>query len=316
MDALSEVLRLIRLTGGVFLDASFSAPWSVLSHIVPEDCRLVTAEPASVVGFHYVLDGRMQVTVEGNAPVEVRAGELVMLPRSDPHTLASAPGLPTVIGRDLIHVAQEGAMGRIDYGGGGDMTRMICGFVGSETRRHPLFDTLPHILTLDLNGRRGEDWIATSFRFAAQEVLAARPGSAMMLAKLSELMFVEAVREYVAGLPAERQGWLAGLRDPAVGRALALIHARPAHPWTVEALAGEANLSRSAFAERFTELVGVPPMSYFTTWRMQVAAQSLRETRRSIAQIAETVGYESEATFARAFKREIGTAPGRYRVQA
>jgi AraC-like DNA-binding protein len=171
------------------------------------------------------------------------------------------------------------------------------------------------VLTLNLNGRRAADWIATSFRFAAQEVAAVSPGSATVLAKLSELMFVEAVREYVAGLPPERQGWLAGLRDPAVGRALALIHSRPAHPWTAEALAGEAFLSRSAFAERFTGLVGVPPMSYLTAWRMQVAAQSLRESRRSLAQIAVAAGYESEATFARAFKREMSMTPGQYRYR-
>lgn len=142
---------------------------------------------------------------------------------------------------------------------------------------------------------------------------AARPGSATVMARLSELLFVEAVREYLAGLPAQRRGWLAGLRDPAVGRALALIHARPEHPWTAEALAAEAILSRSAFAERFTGLVGVPPMSYLTAWRMQVAAQCLRESRRSIAQIAAAVGYESEATFARAFKREMGFSTGEYR---
>ena len=134
-----------------------------------------------------------------------------------------------------------------------------------------------------------------------------------MLARLSELLFVEAVRDYLAGLPPVQQGWLAGLRDPAIGRALALMHARLAHPWTSEQLAAEALLSRSAFAERFTTLVGVPPMSYLTVWRMQVAAQSLREGRRSIAQVAAAVGYESEAAFARAFKREMGVNPGEYR---
>ncbi|MDS4040993.1 MAG: AraC family transcriptional regulator [Candidatus Competibacter sp.] len=316
MDALSEVLRVIRLTGGVFLEASFTAPWSVTAHIGPEDCRPTMAQPARIVAFHYVLDGRMRLEVRGSAPFEVRAGAIVLLPHNDPHTLASGPGLPAVDADHLVQLAREGALARIDYGGGGAATNIVCGFVGSEARRHPLLDALPRVLNLDLNGRTGADWIAASFRFAAKEVAAARPGSSAVLAKLSELMFVEAVREYVHGMPAERQGWLAGLRDPAVGRALALLHARPAHPWTAEALAAEALLSRSAFADRFTGLVGVPPMSYLTAWRMHVAAQSLRESGRSIAQIAAAVGYESEATFARAFKREMGVAPGRYRSEA
>lgn len=315
MDALSEVLRVIRLTGGVFLEASFTAPWSVFTRLKPDDCRPM-ARPAAMVCFHYVLDGRMVLQAGEAAPVEVGAGMIVIVPHNDAHTLASEAGLPSADARQLIRLHREGELGRIDHGGGGAATRIVCGFLGSEARRHPLVDALPRVLTLDLNGRREADWIATSFRFAAREVAAARPGSATVLAKLSELMFVEAVREYVNGLSAERQGWLAGLRDPAIGRALALIHSRPAHPWTAEDLAAEALLSHSAFAERFTGLVGLSPIAYLTAWRMQVAAQALRESRRSIAQIAASVGYESEATFGRAFKREMGMAPGRYRCWA
>lgn len=317
IDALSDVLRVIRLTGGVFLDAAFTAPWSVLSNFSPEDCRAMsTLDPIALVAFHYVVEGSMVLQLADLAPVTVRAGEMVLMVRSGEHTLSSAPGLPPVDAHQLMRMQAQGGMARIEHGGGGEVARVVCGYVGSDVRRHPLFDLLPAVLPLDLNGRRGADWIAASFRFAAQEVAAARPGSAMVLAKLSELLFVEAVREYVTRLPDDRRGWLAGLRDPAVGRALALIHARPAHPWTTEDLAAEALLSRSAFAERFTELVGVPPMSYFTHWRMQLAAQALRDSRRSIGQIASAVGYESEATFARAFKREMGIAPGRYRSGA
>jgi AraC-like DNA-binding protein len=210
---------------------------------------------------------------------------------------------------------RDDALARIDHGGGGAITRVVCGFVGSQMRRHPLLEALPQLLILDLNGRPESEWVALSFRFAAQEVAAARAGSETVLARLSELLFVEAARDYLAALPPEQHGWLAGLRDPAVGRALALMHGQPAHPWTSEELATAVLLSRSAFAERFTTLVGVPPMSYLTAWRMQVAAQGLRESRRSIAQIAEAVGYESEAAFARAFKREMGSSPGEYRRQ-
>lgn len=314
MDALSDVLRVIRLTGGVFLDAAFSAPWCVLSDFQPRDCRVMTSlDPVALVAFHYVVEGAAVLQVPGHDPVRLRAGEMVLMVRSGAHTLASETGLRPVDAHQLMRFGADGGLARIVHGGGGDTTRIVCGYVGSDVRRHPLFDLLPPILPLDLNGRRGSDWVAASFRFAADEVAAARPGSAMVLAKLSELLFVEAVREYVAALPADRQGWLAGLRDPAVGRALALIHARPGHAWTTESLAAEALLSRSAFAERFTDLVGVPPMSYFTSWRMQLAAQALRESRQSIGQIAASIGYESEATFTRAFKREVGVTPGRYR---
>lgn len=316
MDALSEVLRVIRLTGGVFLDASFTAPWCIAARVGPEDCRHTMPEPASIVAFHYVLDGRMLAQVAGGAWIEVAAGTIVLLPRNDAHILASEAGVRAVDADMLVQMQREGALARIDHGGGGALTRIVCGFVGSEARRHPLLEALPQLLVLDLNGRPEAEWVATSFRFAAQEVAAARAGSETMLARLSELLFVEAVRAYVATLPTEQRGWLAGLRDPAIGRALALMHARVAQPWTSEELAAEALLSRSAFAERFTTLVGVPPMSYLTAWRMQVAAQALHESRRSIAQIAAAVGYESEATFARAFKREMDVSPGEYRRRA
>lgn len=313
MDALSAVLRVVRLTGGVFLEASFTAPWCIAAHVGPEDCRHAMSEPASIVAFHYVLDGRMLVRLDGAEPVEVAAGAVVLLPRNDPHILANEAGLRPVEADVLVQMQREGALARIDHGGGGARTRIVCGFIGSEMRRHPLLELLPPLLVLDLNGRPEAEWVATSFRFAAREVSAARAGSETVLARLSELLFVEAVRDYLDTLPAEQHGWLAGLCDPAIGRALALMHARVAHPWTSEELAAASLLSRSAFAERFTKLVGVPPMSYLTAWRMQVAAHALRESRRSTAQVAEAVGYESEAAFARAFKREMGVNPGEYR---
>lgn len=313
MDALSELLKVVRLSGGVFLEASFTAPWCVRAQLGPKDCRQALSESASVTAIHYVLDGRMLLQLGGAAPIEVGAGAVVLLPRNDVHLLASEAGLAAVDANALVQMQREGALARIDHGGGGALTRIVCGFVGTEMRRHPLFDALPQFLVLELNGRPEGEWVASSFRFAAQEVAAARAGSETVLARLAELLFVEAVRGYLATLRPGQQGWLAGLRDPAVGRALALMHARIAHPWTSEDLAAEVLLSRSAFAERFTNLVGVLPMSYLAAWRMQVAAQGLRESRRSIAQVADAVGYESEAAFARAFKREMGVSPGEYR---
>jgi len=183
-------------------------------------------------------------------------------------------------------------------------------------RQHPLLLALPPILVADVRRRPCAEWAESSFRYAAREHAACRPGSQDIIARLSELLFVEAVREHIETLPEAATGWLAALRDPSLGRALGALHARPAHPWTAEELAREACLSRSAFAERFTNTIGLPPMSYLARWRMLLAEQRLRESSEAIAQIAATVGYESESTFSRAFAREVGVAPGAWRKGA
>lgn len=315
MDALSDLLRVVRLSGGVFLDAEFSAPWSVTAQVGPEDCRLVLPEPARLIAFHYVISGNLLLQIGRDPPVEVRGGTIVLLPRNDAHTLASQRGLKAVSAEQLIQMDPAGGLPRIRHGGGGEVTRIVCGFVGSELDCHPLIDALPSTLVLDLSGKAAGEWIFSSFHYAAQEMAAARAGSATVLAKLSELMFVEAVRCYLEALPADERGWLAGLRDPAVGRALALLHTELARPWTAEELARQVYLSRSAFAARFTALIGAPPITYLTRWRMQVAAQRLYESRRSVAQISADVGYESEIAFARAFKRQFSMSPAQWRKQ-
>jgi AraC-like DNA-binding protein len=311
MDALSDVLRVIRLTGGVFLDAAFTAPWCIVSRVGPEDCPMQELPP-SVVAFHYVIEGRMLVQGDG-AALEVGAGEMVLLPRNDPHLLASATGLEPANPDPLVQRVEGGLM-RLEYGGGGAATRLVCGFVGADVHWHPLLEALPAVFALDLNGKSCAEFVAASFRYAAREVASGRVGSETVLTKLSELLFVEAVRSYAESLTDGRKGWLAGLHDGAVGRALTLMHAEPARPWTTEELAARVAMSRSAFAERFTQLVGVPPIGYLTDWRMQVAASRLRESHRSIAQVAAELGYESEASFTRAFKRVHGLSPGRYRA--
>lgn len=315
MDALSDVLRVVRLSGGVFLDAEFSAPWCVSAQVGPEDCRMATSEPARIIAFHYVVDGRLLLETTDTSPVVLGAGAVVLLPRNDPHQLASDAGLPPVSAEHLLQPSPDGGLARIRYGGGGAATRIVCGFVGIEAREHPLLDALPPLLVLDLAGKPACDWISSSFRYAAQQVGAVSAGAAIALAKLSELIFIEAVRHYIDTLPQDRRGWLAGLRDPVVGRALALMHGEVARPWTADALAREVFLSRSAFAERFTALLGVPPMGYLASWRMQVAAQRLRDSHRSLAQVAAEVGYQSEAAFSRAFKRAHALSPSQWRRQ-
>jgi AraC-like DNA-binding protein len=313
MDALSDVLRVARLSGGIFLDAQLSAPWCIKAQVEPADCRVVLAEPARIVAFHYVVAGRLLLEVDDQPPIELHSDAIVLLPRNEPHTLASQSGLRPISAGRLMQTDPGGGLARIRYGGGGQTTHIVCGFVGTDARHDPLLDSLPSTLVLDLAGRPACEWIATSFRYAAAEFAAVRAGSVTVLAKLSELMLVEAVRCYLDALPADRRGWLAGLRDPVVGRALALIHTQLARAWTAADLAREVSMSRSAFADRFTTLLGVPPMTYLAAWRMQVAAQRLREGHRSVAQVGADVGYQSEAAFARAFKREYSMSPAQWR---
>ncbi|MGK9170119.1 AraC family transcriptional regulator [Inquilinus limosus] len=318
-DPLSEVLRAVRLTGGMFLEARFTAPWCVLSKVDPEDCQPSLANPPlQVIAYHYVVEGRMLVGLEGQSPVEVCAGETVLLPRNDPHVLCSSMGsmgLRPIYAHELIQAGDPGGLLQIVHGGGGEVTRIICGFLGSDQDRNPLIATLPRILTVDMGRARSSEWIESSLRFAIQGLQQGAIGTSTVVSRLSELMFVEAVRCYAAGLPAEQRGWLAGIRDPVVGRALALVHGSIDRRCTAESLARHVALSRSAFADRFTALVGMPPKRYLTFWRMQAAKDKLREGRKPIAQIAYEVGYEAEAAFIRAFKREFGVPPATWRRQ-
>ncbi|MDQ0123197.1 AraC-like DNA-binding protein [Pseudomonas lini] len=316
LDAFSDVLRVIRLSGGVFLEAEFTAPWCINGRISADDCKPFLAAPRQVIASHFVTAGHMQLRIDGGASVDVRAGELILLPRNDAHSFGSDLSLAPMPGREVIQRPEVGGISRIKYGGGGEATQLLCGFLGSDIPFSPLLSSLPSLLKLDVRATASGAWIESSFRFAISEIAAGRVGSTTVIAKLSELLFVEAVSQYVASLPAERRGWLAGLRDPHIGRALALLHARPTEGWTAEALALEVGMSRSVFAERFTALVGQPPMQYLTLWRMHVAAQHLREGRGNVAQIGFAVGYESEAAFSRAFKRQFGMSPGGWRRQS
>lgn len=315
MDALSDLLQAVRLTGGVFLDAHFTAPWCVTSRIDPEDCRPYLATPLQVIGYHYVVEGRMLVSIDGRRVVEVRAGETVLLPRNDLHLLGSTMDRKPVFAHDLIQGSAPGELARISHGGGGEHTHIVCGFLGSDQQRNPLLATLPPLLTVDMTLAGAADWIESSLRFAISGLREGKIGTSTVMRKLSELMFVEAVRRYAEALPAEQRGWLAGVRDPCVGRALSLLHGKLGHPWTAEALAKEVAMSRSAFGERFAALVGMPPMRYVTFWRLQVAKEKLRDGGQPIAQIAYEVGYTAEAAFIRAFKREFGVPPATWRRQ-
>jgi AraC-like DNA-binding protein len=238
---------------------------------------------------------------------------VVLFPRNDLHLLGSDLGLPPVMARDVVQPPREGALFSIRHGGGGARTRLVCGYLGYDSAQgNPVIAALPAAMRLNLAEGGGAEWMRATFQYAADE-LAGRPGSETVLAKVSELLFVEAVRRYAEALPEGQTGWLAGLRDDYVARALALLHRDVARPWTVDELGRQVGLSRSALAERFTHLIGVAPMRYLANWRMQIAAQELRNRGASLAQIAHAVGYESEEAFSRAFKKAFRSAPATWR---
>ncbi len=313
MDALLDICRTIQLTGGVFLEAEFTAPWCVTSRVAPEDCSPFMSRPAQLIAYHYVTAGRLVLQTEGHAPVPVEAGEIILMPRNDEHVIGSAADLRPVNADCLIQPAAAGGLARIVHGGGGERTQILCGYLGTNTPNTAICGILPRMLKIGVEEGASGSWIESSFRFAAHQLAAGRTESPAVLARLAELLFVEAIRRYVSTLPPEAGGWLDGLRDPVVGRALALLHSRMTHRWTTEELAQEIGLSRSAFAERFTSLMGEPPMRYLANWRMQVAAQRLKSSHEPIARIAFEIGYESEAAFHRAFRRAFDMPPTTWR---
>jgi AraC-like DNA-binding protein len=318
MDALSDVLRVVRLNGAVYLDGEFAAPWCVIGRADSELCAGYLSCAERVVSFHFITGGTCWARLPDDpaSALRIEAGEIVVVPQGETHILGSATNLKPVSSADVLanHIqAAPGQIMKLTHGGGGPVTRMVCGFLGGENvLGNPLLTALPRIFKVDMRGTRAA-WLQSSLQFAAQEAAQMRSGSTTVLGKLSEVLFVEAIRRYIDTLPEEQTGWLAGLRDPAIARALTLMHGDISRPWSVEELGRQAGLSRSGLAERFTRLIGMSPMHYLGHWRMQVAAQELTDTPASLAQIAERVGYESEAAFSRAFKKAYGQAPATWR---
>jgi AraC-like DNA-binding protein len=313
MDALSDALRVLRLTGAVFINAEFTAPWCVASNGNNPATPGVLDGP-NVVFFHVLVEGRCKARlVGGGQTLELGPGDLLLLPRDDSHLMGSDLHLAAAPSDTLVQPGGDGML-HIAHGGGGEKTRFVCGYLRCDERLcGPMLEALPRILRIPLGEGPATAWLTSLLQAATRETAASRPGGETLLAKLSELLFVEAMRRYIERLPERETGWLAGLRDRFVGRALALLHERPGHAWTVEELAEEVGLSRSALAQRFTDLIGQGPMQYLTRWRLTIAAQRLRNEHASLTSIAADSGYDSGAAFNRAFKRAFNTTPAAWR---
>ena len=307
MDVLTDILASLRLTGGVVIDGEFSGDFCVLAQFTPDHFSPFFPLPETLISYHYVRSGRMVVEVEGLPPRALEAGSIAILPRNDPHLLASRTGLPPADVSEVGWITAEGVH-HVSAGTQGAKAEVWCGFLGTaKSSAHPLLDALPPLLTIDVAGGEAQ-WLDSSMRFLAEQ----QP-SPEIVARLAELFLSQAVREYVDGLPADSTGWLKGLADPAVSRALAIIHKRYAEDLDVEGLAREAGVSRTVLGERFGELIGEPPMRYCARWRLRIASNMLRDGKQNTANIAYAVGFNSEAAFNRAFKREYGEPPATWR---
>ena len=317
MDVLSEVLKTVKLDGAVFFNGEFSAPWCSREPDSRTMASYFSSGPKHVFIFHLVTEGQCTCRNEEGSPVvPLKAGDIVILPHGNVHLVGN--GSPIKPSNAIEEMREVLGTGKVlsQFGGGGELTRLVCGYLTCDPQLSQVFLAgLPSIVKVHLRDSPSGKWLEDSLRYAVDHAEASGPGGAVVIAKLSELLFVEALRRYIAQLPESQTGWLAGVRDPEVGKALALLHKRPAHPWTIASLAEEVGLSRSVLAERFRHYLSDTPMGYLTRWRLQLAAQVLTTTSKSVAEVAGDVGYESEPSFNRAFKREFGVPPARFRTQ-
>lgn len=324
MDVLSEVLRVVKLRGALFFNGEFSAPWCFRSErsasaapaLVPllRDPEQPDSATSRLIIFHFLTEGRAYARLPDGAPEHLSAGDIVILPHGDAHFVGNgSPERPVdsfvVFAKNLTEGLKVAR-----YGGGGEITRFVCGFMACEPRLSEVFLAgLPPILKVRVANEPSGQWLAHSVRFTVDQAGASSAGSGLVLSKLSEVLFVEALRCYINTISADRIGWLAGARDPVIGRALALLHKEPSHPWSIPDLAKRTGLSRTRLVERFRHFLGESPMAYLKQWRLKLGAEMLQSTEQSVAEIAEAVGYGSESAFNRAFRREFACPPAQFR---
>jgi AraC-like DNA-binding protein len=312
VDVLTDVLQTVRVKTACYGRLEASAPWGI---------KVPDADDAK---FHVVLEGDCLLEMNGAQPIALTGGDLVMLPHGHEHILKDAHA-SEVIELDSLLSCNDGSDKRqparqLRVGGEGPLTTLVSGRISFEDRRNnPLLAVLPPVIPLLGEAGRSVPWLESTLQFIACEAAARRPGAQTVISRLADILFIQIVRGHLAALgeaAGDGPGWLGALAEPQIGAALSLVHQRPEQSWTVASLAQRVGMSRSAFASRFTRLVGEPPLHYVTRWRMQKAAGLLREGRSTLAEIAEQVGYESETAFSKAFKRAVGSSPGAYRRAA
>jgi len=313
-DVLSEVLRSVRLTGAIFLRAELSEPWGFQAPPAGGASALLAPGTERLVPFHLVTEGGATVRVKGCEPVRLQAGEIVVLTRGDAHVLQNGAPAQFVDTSTLLPAILEKSLLSERGGGGGPVTRFICGYVGCDSQAERLFLAgLPPVFKVGVRTDAAAGWIESAIQQLVSESEANRPGGNALLMKLAEALFIETLRRHMQQLGRKDTGWLAAARDPAVGRALSSMHREPTRDWTVAELAKRAGVSRTVFARRFGDVLGQTPLAYLASWRLSLGATQLRTSDDSVVQVALAVGYESEAAFNRAFKREFGLPPARYR---
>lgn len=304
MDTLSLILDDMRLQGGVFVHVELTAPWALGLHT------------PGLAGFHVMTSGNAWLLREGEEPLYVQQGDLVILPSGTAHTLVDKQGSGAPA-HDLLPELTNRPDEPLRVGGGGTRSTVVSGHARFDVMMaSPLVAALPPLMHIRAQGDQPPLWLAIGLQFLAQEVSDARPAQQTVINRLGDIMFIECLRDYVESLPEGSGNWLAALRDKALSVTLGHMHRDPSHNWTVQELAQLACLSRSAFAERFTQTVGQPPLAYLTQHRMRLAARQLATTGQPVNRIATVVGYASEAAFSQAFKREYGCSPSAYREQA
>ena len=314
MDVLSEILKTVHLKGALFFNGRFSAPWKIASPAAASVAPIFGVGAEHLIIYHLVTEGRAYASFEEREQIPLAAGDILIFPHGHAHLLGNGScdafldtgeALPQILAQKLKEMS---------FGGGGDVTRFVCGFMACDRLTvQPLLTSLPPVLKINIRNRDSGKWLEDSIRFSVREAENSTAGSGALLTRLSEVLFLEAIRRFMDLLPAEEKGWLAGSRDAVVGHSLMLLHQSPMHPWTIADLAKKVGVSRSTLAQRFTDYLGEPPMKYLADWRMRLAVRSLTSTSRSVLEIALEVGYESEAAFSRAFKRRYGSPPALYR---
>jgi AraC-like DNA-binding protein len=313
MDALSEVLRIVKLRGALFFNAEFSAPWCVASSESSRLAPLLCPGAGHVILYHYLVRGRAYSQLPDGSRCDLAAGDIVVFPHGTAHLLGNGACKPVDSLKAFAGNLSDGLKVAY-YGGGGELTNFVCGYMACDPALSDvILAGLPSMLVVNIANDSAGQWLANSIQFSVREAGGPGTGSDVVLGRLSEVLFIETLRRFIQDLPDHQKGWLAGARDPVVGEALALLHKNPSHPWSVADLSRRVGVSRTRFAERFRHFLGEPPMAYLARWRVTLAAEALVSSNANVGEIAAEVGYASEAAFSRVFKREFGCPPAQFR---